>query len=176
MNKYECGKIYKLVSEHTNKCYIGSTCDELHRRFSMHKARHMGGAKELFDMGDVTIQLIEHFACKTRIELRNREREIIMNTDNTTNIRKPFKNGARDNNEKLAYMKKRYADNPNIRERTKEQSKKWKEDNKDRYQRKCKEYAKVKVTCECGSITSKKHLNRHLKTNKHKKYINNNKE
>lgn len=33
-----------------------------------------------------------------------------------------------------------------------------------------KEYNKIKIICECGSESSKKHIGRHLKSNKHIKW------
>ena len=39
-NRYENGKIYKLVSPHTNKIYIGSTCKKyLCQRMADHNSR-----------------------------------------------------------------------------------------------------------------------------------------
>ena len=77
---YSNGKIYKLVSPHTTKVYVGSTTSTLPRR----KASHKGSYKmwkngkgdnvmsfKLFDLGvdDVDIVLVEKFPCADKMEL-----------------------------------------------------------------------------------------------------------
>ena len=37
-NKYQNAKIYKIVDIGYNKCYIGSTCEELSMRMARHRA------------------------------------------------------------------------------------------------------------------------------------------
>jgi hypothetical protein len=37
-NKFHNGKIYKIVDIGYNKCYIGSTCEELSQRMARHRA------------------------------------------------------------------------------------------------------------------------------------------
>tara|TARA_R110000868_G_scaffold217925_1_gene468070 strand:- start:3566 stop:4189 length:624 start_codon:yes stop_codon:yes gene_type:complete len=86
-NRYENGKIYKIVSNHTDKIYIGSTCKErLCQRLAKHKANYTEWLKykknytssfELFELGDVEIILIENFNCKTKDELFKKEKEYI---------------------------------------------------------------------------------------------------
>ena len=36
-NKYRNGKIYKITDIGYNKCYIGSTCEELSKRLAHHR-------------------------------------------------------------------------------------------------------------------------------------------
>ena len=38
-NKYQNAKIYKIVDIGYNKCYIGSTCEELSQRMARHRIR-----------------------------------------------------------------------------------------------------------------------------------------
>ena len=38
-NKYQNGKIYKIVDIAYNKCYIGSTCEELSMIMARHRAK-----------------------------------------------------------------------------------------------------------------------------------------
>ena len=40
MNRYENGKIYKLVDVGYNKCYIGSTCESLSKRMERHRKQY----------------------------------------------------------------------------------------------------------------------------------------
>ena len=37
MNKYQNGKIYKIVDVGYNKCYIGSTCESLSQRMARYR-------------------------------------------------------------------------------------------------------------------------------------------
>ena len=46
-NRYNNGKIYKLVSNHTDKIYIGSTCKErLCQRLAKHKSNYKQWIKD----------------------------------------------------------------------------------------------------------------------------------
>ena len=86
-NRYENGKIYKIVSPHTDKIYIGSTCKErLCQRLAKHKQCYKDWLNnnkrylsifELFILGDVEIILLESINCKTKDELLKKEREWI---------------------------------------------------------------------------------------------------
>jgi hypothetical protein len=76
MNKYQNGKIYAICSPSINKIYIGSTCDELNRRFQKHKYQK-SMAKNIIDYGDAYIELIENFSCNNKDELINKEYEIM---------------------------------------------------------------------------------------------------
>ena len=40
MNKYQNGKIYKIVDVGYNKCYIGSTCEALSQRMARHRSNY----------------------------------------------------------------------------------------------------------------------------------------
>jgi hypothetical protein len=40
MNRYENGKIYKIVDVGYNKCYIGSTCESLSKRMERHRKQY----------------------------------------------------------------------------------------------------------------------------------------
>ena len=85
-NKYQNGKIYKIVDIGYNKCYIGSTCEELSRRMSHHRAkfkRFLNGIKETYTRSydifneygveNCKIELIEYYKCDTIQELRRKE-------------------------------------------------------------------------------------------------------
>jgi hypothetical protein len=87
-NRYKNGKIYKLISPHTNKIYVGSTCKErLCQRLASHKNDYKFWLKDnnngyktsyvLFDLGDVEIILLESVDCLTKDELLKKEREWI---------------------------------------------------------------------------------------------------
>ena len=102
--KYVNGaKIYKLVSAHTDKVYIGSTIHTLPARFARHRylyKQHIKGnlknskmsAFEILKYADCKPILIEFFPCRNRFELSIREQEIINNLGNIcVNLRKEGK-------------------------------------------------------------------------------------
>ena len=94
MNRYENGKIYKIVDVGYNKCYIGSTCESLSQRMARHRTvykNYNGGGSSrklnlflLFDeygIENCKIELIDKCPCNTREELERMEGIYIKNTD-----------------------------------------------------------------------------------------------
>jgi hypothetical protein len=59
--------------------YIGSTTESLKRRLQKHTSHYNNNgnvtSKIMFDYGDVSIELIEHYECNNRLELTRREGE-----------------------------------------------------------------------------------------------------
>ena len=48
-NKFQNAKIYKITDIGYNKCYIGSTCEELSQRMARHRRKYksfLSGGKE----------------------------------------------------------------------------------------------------------------------------------
>ena len=94
-NKFSRGKIYKLVSNKTDKCYIGSTIEHYlctrmaHHRDDkkFHKQRNHKpvSSSELIQFNDCKIILIENYPCKTKKQLRAREQYHIDKTKNCVN-------------------------------------------------------------------------------------------
>lgn len=77
-NKYQNGKIYKIISTNSPKCYIGSTIQKLNKRFLEHRSRYNTDnnscfADEIFKCGDVSIELIKMFPCNSKKELEREE-------------------------------------------------------------------------------------------------------
>jgi hypothetical protein len=193
------GYIYKLVSDKTDKIYIGSTIKSLPTRLYYHyknKDKDNTSSKELLLYDDVRIELIETFLCNDVKELRQKEREHISNNrDKCVNIRcKTINDKQRaseyreKNREKIREydrqlrFKKRELNPlpPLLTEEEKKQKKKdysllHKED-KSEYDKKYRERNKDKLsaetTCECGSKYKTRHKASHLKTKKHMNYIN----
>ena len=93
MNKYQNGKIYKIVDVGYNKCYIGSTCESLSQRMARHRQHYRESFKNnrkfvssfrLFDEFNVEnckIELIESYPCENKAELERKEGEHIRVTD-----------------------------------------------------------------------------------------------
>lgn len=78
MVDYSKGKIYKLVSSHTESVYVGSTCRTLYQRFHSHKSDNQQGkncrSKELIQYDDVKIILIENYPTTSLYLLQEREK------------------------------------------------------------------------------------------------------
>lgn len=95
LQKYQRGKIYKIVCNKTNKCYIGSTCEtRLCNRINKHRdsfKRYLKGTYsyvssfEIFENDDYDIVLIEEYPCNSKDQLHSRERFWIENSENCVN-------------------------------------------------------------------------------------------
>ena len=146
---YKNGKIYKIVSDHTDKIYIGSTCQPLNKRIGQHRAnykRYQEGKSmvittsfEIMKLGNYHIVLIENVQCNNREELFAKERHHI----------DLFKN---------------ICVNKFMPTRT---PKEYLEDNKE----KIKERISKIINCCCGSHFQKGKITRHNKSNKHIKFL-----
>jgi len=83
-NKYQRGKIYKIVDIGYTKCYIGSTIETLSNRMSGHRSAYKSFSKGLnklvssgvlfeeFGLENCKIELIENYPCETKDELHRR--------------------------------------------------------------------------------------------------------
>ena len=91
-------KIYKLVTPHSDKIFIGSAYNKklasvlkttllIYRKQKAGKLVHETRTNELFDSGetDVTIELIEEVRCTSREALSHVQKHIRANTPNTVN-------------------------------------------------------------------------------------------
>jgi len=141
MNKYQNGKIYTIRSPHTEKFYIGSTCQTLCKRFYKHNHDTQNlSSHKIINLGDAYIELLELFPCNSKDELNKREHELIrLNKDNIVNI-------------KLS-----------VGLPEKEQKKIWHEDHREKELARMKEYNKLKINCpHCQLEITKNHLKRHI--------------
>ena len=92
-NRYQNGKIYRIVDNGYNKCYIGSTIEALSSRMAKHRALyrvHLNGGKasckvlDIFDecgIDNCKIELIEEYPCDNKMQLLKREGFHIQNTN-----------------------------------------------------------------------------------------------
>jgi hypothetical protein len=183
MVNYQIGKIYKIVCNITDECYIGSTCEPtLAMRLSKHVAcykRWKSGncgkvtCYDIIDRGDYKILLIECFPCNNKDELNSREghvtREYKKNSDIVC-INKRIESRTKreyylDNKIKIDERNKRYyKDNF---EKNKDKSHTYYMTNKD----KINKYASKKITCECGSCFRISDKARHERSQKHQVYL-----
>ena len=143
-NKYQNAKIYKITDIAYNKCYIGSTTEELSQRMARHRRnfkqflisdKRFISSYDLFNeygVENCKIELIEYFKCDTLQELRKREGEHIKNTEcvNKRVEGRTDKEWREDNKDKMKeYHKEYYVSNI---DKITEKSKEYREQNKDK--------------------------------------------
>ena len=88
-DKYQRGKIYKIVDVGYTKCYIGSTIETLSNRLSKHRNQYKTRVTHVnsfllfdeFGVENCKIELIENFPCSSKEELLQREGTHILNND-----------------------------------------------------------------------------------------------
>lgn len=89
MPDYQQGKIYQIWSPNSDKVYIGSTVQPLHKRMYDHKHSLTGKsyttALAVLGCGDARIELIEEYSCANKAELNRREGQIMRGYDNRVN-------------------------------------------------------------------------------------------
>ena len=178
---YNNGKIYKIIDSENEIIYIGSTAQEkLCKRFSTHKHRGNGNK----------IVLLELYPCSCKEELVKKEQEHIDSHENLLNKQRAYNSSEYNKEYYKEYIEK-------WRKNNKEKLYKWRENNKGYYKEyiekwrknnkeKVKEYKikhyqenrdkiseknKVKVICNCGCEIRKDKLVRHMKSQKHIKFI-----
>lgn len=157
MTDYSKSKIYRINSKNTDRYYIGSTVQPLRKVLTGHKRLKDSPSKQILDMKDVDIILIEEFECKTKEELNTRCEEIIKQHPLCINE-------LVDKKEKKEHLKElRHASY----ERNKDTSQEYYETNKDKILAQRKE----KITCECGSVISRRYITDHNKSIKHQDWI-----
>lgn len=160
MNKYERGKIYKLVNTIDDEIYVGSTIRKLNRRFSGHKCaskkNHNYKVYQHCDQvgwGNIKIELIENYPCESKKELLKRERYWADELNASLNQFKAYI--AKD--EVIKYRQQYY-----ITHRSK---------NRQRRKAYKHEYHKKRKVCECGREVALCNYLRHQKSNIHKKLL-----
>ena len=92
-NKYQNGKIYKVVDNGYNKTYYGSTIEQLCKRIGKHRGHYKEYKKgnehrvtvyDVFDefgVENCKIELVELYPCSSITELRRREGEVIRDNE-----------------------------------------------------------------------------------------------
>ena len=191
-NRYENGKIYKLVSPHTDKIYIGSTCKKyLSQRLTKHKSHYKDWLKDndsyttsyrLFELGDVEIVLLESINCNTKDELLKKEREYIEKyKDILVNKNIPSRTSIEyrmEHKEDIKQYRKNHK--KEISEKSKEYYEKHKEEisekGKERYEKHKEEINKKhkqKYDCICGKQLRIGDKSTHNKTKHHINFISN---
>ena len=189
MPNYSQGKIYKIVSEETDKVYIGSTtkkylCERMaDHNSSYHRLINGTGKKqcssyEIIKHGDAKIILLEKYPCEDKDELKAREQYWI-DKNKSVNAIKAFigkgedkikyvkeqakENYSKNKNHKLEYQSQYYQEN-------KEKCLDWHKQNREKNGDKIKAKKSKKEMCKCGMEYSHSNYARHSKTKKHRSY------
>jgi len=182
-NKYQRGKIYKIVDNTTDNIYIGSTCEPtLARRLAKHvgdythhlknpKARHPTTSFSLFKNGNYNIILIEQCPCNSKDELFARERHYIELLDCVNKVipgrtQKEYQKTEKSIAYQTKYIKQWRAEN---KDKIKECNLKYQVANKQ----KLKEKALEHFNCFCGGCFTHQHRSRHTYSKLHIKYMKN---
>jgi hypothetical protein len=169
------GKIYKIVCKvDENFCYFGSTIHTLNKRWSEHKSnyklwkewkRKNMSTHEFYDkygIENFEIELIEELDFDNIEELKIHEQYYINNFD-CVNIYIAY-TGLTKTEYQAEYKAEYRKDN---KEKIAEQNAKYRKENKEKISKK----RSIKITCECGSIVSKRNSATHKKSNKHQAYL-----
>ena len=180
MPDYQKGKIYKIWDKGYNKCYIGSTCEELNRRMAGHRKKYKAHQQDgkvyttadmLFDefgIENCKIELVETFPCNSKAELHAREGHYQRETEciNKNIAGRNMKQYNEDNRDKICeYNRSRYVTK---KEEILKQQTQYKKDNRDLILKK----GRQPWTCECGITITVNNKSHHLNTSKHQRYIN----
>jgi hypothetical protein len=138
-DRYSNGKIYKLVSDFTDKIYIGSTCLPLHKRKYKHSTiSNKLSSTKITLLGKFDIILIEEYPCENKNQLLARERYWYdFHKDKCVNERMAFLNEGEAQKNWDAYDKKYKEEH---KAQTKEYNKKYNEANKDKIKARNKKY------------------------------------
>jgi len=92
MNNFKIGRIYKITTPYSDKCYIGSTRRTIAQRFNGHKeVNNVCASKELIELGNAKIELLEEVDDIDNLQLRILEQKY-MNENNCINIKKAIYN------------------------------------------------------------------------------------
>ena len=179
-NKYMNGKIYSIRSYQTDKIYIGSTVQPLHKRLFKHRNgyKHRTTNKknmssfEIIKFDDNYIELIEDYPCDNKNQLHRREGELIrQNISNAVNrliagrTHEEYYAEPENKIRKAVNARKNYDLNIDAK---KEYGRDYYESNKKEIQ---KHRSEDKYICACGSSLRTDSTPRHVLTTKHQKYL-----
>ena len=173
-NKYQRGKIYKIISNQTNDVYYGSTiAPYLTNRLSAHRkdykrwlnGDHYMASFDIMKFEDAKIILVENFPCNTKDELHSREQYYI-DTNDCVNKQKAYcglnkkeydKQYRQEHKDKKNEYQRHYYENN--KEKFVKIRNQYYERNKEKLLEQQKQYYeenKEEITCVCGS----KYLNK----------------
>ena len=181
MPKYQNGKVYSIRSRsNVDLVYVGSTIQPLSKRFGEHKHKsNKTSSKQIIDIGDAYIELIENYSCNSKEELCKREGEIMRSIecvnkniagrtnkqyyqDNFDKLKERHNQYYQDNFDKIKQINKQYRNDNSYK--IKQLQKQWYQVNVDTL----KDKAKQKIKCKfCDKMITKSNMPRHNKLTKH---------
>ena len=157
---YSKAKIYKITNDFNTDIWIGSTCDTLVKKFSVHKAEAIRNLRKDCIIHNLIrengfdrfrIQLIEDFPCEDLYQLRQRQGYYIRELK-AINKYADDKDYYEKNKIHLSQLKKEYSQKPEVKERIKERS------------------SEI-IVCECGCSLTRYSMSKHRKTKVHLNFI-----
>ena len=175
---HEIGRVYCIRSYLTDKVYIGSTFQPLHKRLYEHKIDykkwqndkyHYVTSFELIKYDDCYIELIEEYENLNKKQLEKYEGEHIRknNCVNKYIAGRTIKQYREDNVDKLKERGKKYREDNT--DKLKQYEKQYRENNVDKIKLKKNQ----KHICICGGKYTQSNKLQHEKTKKHINFINN---
>ena len=190
MPDYSKGQIYKIVDNGFNKCYIGSTCEELSQRMARHRVKynhwkqgkyHFLSSFNLFDefgVENCKIIWIEDYPCNSKKELEAREGKHQKEHECVNQLIAGRSRKERYEDDRDKYLVKMKEDYEKHKDKRSEQRKEHRRNNleftreQDRqaYQRN-KAVKTRPYTCECGLTICFSSRSNHFKTKKHQQYL-----
>jgi hypothetical protein len=185
---YLNGKIYKLISNQTDKIYIGSTCQSLCKRYGDHNSHYRYWKKtnnnyvtsfEIIQYDDCDIILLENYSCQNKNELHAKERHWIEQLDCVNKIvptrtQSEYQN---DNNDQIKeYDKNRYYNEKKNNEKYQEKVKEYREQNKEKINEYNKQYYNDNAEKIKETVAKYRNNNKYKIAERDKKYRENNKE
>jgi len=176
-NKYNHSKIYKIISDNSDRIYIGSTTLPLPKRLASHKydyTDHLNNPREnkglvssfnILSLDNVSIILLEEVNCENKEQLRARERHYIdLHRDVCVNKARPVITNEERTIYKAEWNKKTYVPKPPRKIYTPEER-------KEANRKKCLAYQQrnkhIMILCDCGIEYSKSYKSNHIKTKGH---------
>ena len=122
MPDYQQGKIYQIWSPNTDKVYIGSTTQPLHKRLYEHTKGLTGNkytySRKVLECGNARIELIEEYPCAKKSELNRREGQVMRGYDNRVNRNIAGRTTAEyraDKREVIAAQQREYKARPEVK-------------------------------------------------------------
>jgi hypothetical protein len=202
MVNYSQAKIYKIVDNTNGNIYVGSTCEPtLARRLAGHVSNYkhyLNGNKtslEIIKNNNYDIILIENVECHSKDQLIARERYYIEILDCVNKVipGRTQHQYQKDHQEKIQEYQQQYRGDKKdkiqqyqqqYRSENKENAKDFQQTsyikNKDKIKGNQKDYRienhdkiTAKCKCQCGGSYTTAHKSCHLRSTKHKKYIQN---
>jgi hypothetical protein len=183
-NKYQRGKIYKIISNQSNDVYIGSTCEvRLCNRLSKHKSdykQYLKGNKNnitsynIVKYPDCEIILLEHCPCNCKEDLLKRERHYIETFECVNKVIPGRKKKESDKHYRDTNKNKRIQYIQENRAYLKEKQKEYRQRNCEKIKLNNLHFRQLnrsKNYCDCGGTYSTYHKSRHLKSIMHGKHL-----